>query len=303
MHIHEAEEKLLASTSESTIKDFFQLLKPRVMSLVIFSGFIGLQLAPGDLHPFLAFVSILCISLGSGAAGAINMWYDRDIDAIMQRTKERPIPKGKIEATDALNFGILIAIFSVTLMAVAINILSAILLASAILFYVFIYTIWLKRSTPQNIVIGGVAGSLPPMIGWSSVTNQISLESVILFLIIFTWTVPHFWALSLYKKDDYEKVGIPMMPNVAGESETRKLILIYSILMVITVAIPALTQMCGLLYAVTSTILSAYFLFIATKLFRSGNNAQAPALFGYSIIYLFLIFGLMLLDHHNKIIL
>jgi protoheme IX farnesyltransferase len=206
--------------------DYVALLKPRVMSLVVFTGLVGLYLAPGALHPFLAFVAVLCIAVGAGASGAINMWYDRDIDAAMSRTRARPIPAGRVEPADALSFGVVLSLFSVMIMGLAVNWVAAALLGFANAYYVFVYTIWLKRRTPQNIVIGGAAGAFPPMIGWAAVTGGVSLESLVLFLIIFMWTPPHFWSLALYKEGEYAKAGVPMLPVVAGKAETRRQILI-----------------------------------------------------------------------------
>ncbi len=203
------------------VADFVELLKPRVMSLVVFSGFAGLMVAPGELHPVLAAVAILCIAVGAGASGAINMWYDRDIDAVMQRTRHRPIPAGRVDPHEAVSFGVVLAIGAVALMALAVNWLAAGLLALTIAFYVFVYTMWLKRRTPQNIVIGGAAGAFPPMIGWAAVTGGVDLAPVALFLLIFMWTPPHFWALALYRSGDYARAGVPMLPVVAGARATK----------------------------------------------------------------------------------
>ncbi|RYE13099.1 MAG: protoheme IX farnesyltransferase, partial [Rickettsiales bacterium] len=239
---------------ESTITDYISLLKPRVMSLVIFTGFVGLYIAPGSIHPLIGFISILSIALASGASGAINMWYEHDIDKIMNRTRNRPIPSGRIEVDNAIEFAIIIAVFSILLMLIAVNFLSASILLLAILFYVFVYTIWLKRRTPQNIVIGGAAGAFPPIIGWVSVTNQIDIEPILLFLIIFIWTPPHFWSLALYKSDDYIAANIPMLPVIKGERKTKLQILIYSIALLILTT--SFTFICnkGLIYIISSTI-------------------------------------------------
>ncbi|MEL0004040.1 MAG: heme o synthase, partial [Rhodospirillales bacterium] len=218
-------------SAEPSVRDFLALLKPRVMSLVVFSGAAGLFVAPGSIHPVLAAVAILCIAIGAGASGAINMWYDADIDAAMTRTAKRPIPSGLIDPSTALSFGCVLAAGSVALMGVAVNWAAAAILAITIGFYVFIYTMWLKRSTPQNIVIGGAAGAFPPMIGWAAVTGDLALGSAVLFLIIFFWTPPHFWALALYRANDYAAAGVPMLPVVAGRNETRKQILIYSLIL------------------------------------------------------------------------
>src|SRR5215475_5790575 len=222
------------AASPASVRDYVDLLKPRVMSLVVFTGLLGMLIAPGHLDPFAAALAVLAIALGSGAAGAINMWYERDLDALMARTRNRPLPAGRVAPDDALGLGVLLSIFSVLLMAVSTNYVAAGLLVAAILFYVFVYTIWLKRRTPQNIVIGGAAGAFPPMIGWAAVTGDVSLPSILLFLIIFLWTPPHFWALALYKQGDYGAAGIPMLPNVAGEQSTKLQILIYSVLLVAT---------------------------------------------------------------------
>ena len=213
---------------EAGVGDFLALLKPRVMSLVVFTGFAGLVAAPGSLHPLLAAIAVLCIAVGAGAAGAINMWYDRDIDALMSRTAQRPIPAGRMEPSEALAFGVVLSIASVLTMALAVNLVAAALLALSIAFYVFIYTMWLKRSTPHNIVIGGAAGAFPPMIGWSAVTGDVGLGSIALFLIVFMWTPPHSWALALFRAGEYAKAGVPMLPVVAGVQATKRHILAYS---------------------------------------------------------------------------
>lgn len=285
------------SEKESKVRDFLALLKPRVMSLVVFTGFCGVLLAPGDINPFIAFVAVLCIALGSGASGAINMWYDRDIDAHMQRTCTRPIPTGSITPLDALGFGVTVAVGSVILMALAVNLASAVLLTSAILFYVFIYTMWLKRRTPQNIVIGGAAGAFPPMIGWAAVTGQVSIESLILFAIIFMWTPPHFWALSLYRHDDYAKVGVPMLPVVAGNFTTRKHILVYTFLLVGTTMLPLVVGMSGWIYGVGAAVLGMAFMRLAVLLYKEYKETLAKKMFGFSILYLFLIFICLVADH------
>lgn len=266
------------------------------MSLVVFTGFVGIYLAPGKIHPFFSIITILCIALGSGAAGAINMWYERDIDKIMERTKSRPIPLGKIFPDAAIEFAITIAVISVFLLAIAINFISAGILLIAILFYVFIYTIWLKKKTPQNIVIGGAAGAFPPIIGWSAVTGSVSMEPIWLFFIIFIWTPPHFWALSLYKSSDYKKAGIPMLPLIKGEEHTRKQILIYSLIL-FTISIGfGFVYNKGLIYMISSIILNIQFLWLAYNMFKAHSDNLAPKLFGYSILYLFLLFSMLLLD-------
>ena len=281
---------------ESTVYDFCALLKPRVMSLVVFTGIAGMYLAPGTIHPLIALVATLCIALGSGAAGAINMWYERDIDAIMARTSGRPIPQGKILPQHALEFGIIMALISVVLMLVATNITAAALLLQAILFYVFIYTIWLKRSTPYNIVIGGAAGAFPPVIGWAAVTGTITLESIVLFLITFMWTPPHFWALALYKNDDYTKAGIPMLPVVAGSLATRRQMLIYTVGLVAVSFLPFIFDMSGWVYTIGASVLGVQFFYHAYGLYMEYTEAKSRAMFKFSLLYLFLIFVLLMLD-------
>ncbi len=288
--------QLSESLLESRVEDYFALLKPRVMSLVIFTAITGLYLAPGKIHPFIAIIAILCISVGAGAAGAINMWYDRDIDNIMQRTRTRPIPAGRVAAQDALHMGVFFSIASVTLMGLAVNILSALLLAFTIFFYSYIYTILLKRSTPQNIVIGGAAGALPPLIGWVAVSNNITIEPIILFLIIFLWTPPHFWALSLYSTMDYQKANIPMMSVVAGVEATKKQMLIYTILLVIVSILPFTFNFANSFYLYSAIILDLIFMAIMLKLYFDPSNKLAGKLFAYSIFYLFLLFLSAIID-------
>src|SRR5262245_38436127 len=225
-------DKSYATTAPARVRDYFDLLKPRVMSLVVFTGLVGVLIAPGHLHPFAAALAVLAIALGSGAAGAINMWYERDLDALMARTRNRPLPAGRVAPDDALALGVLLSIFSVLLMAVSTNFVAALLLAAAILFYVFVYTIWLKRRTPQNIVIGGPAGSFPPVICWAAVSVDVSSVAAALFLLIFLWTPPHFWALALYRSDDYRRAGVPMLPVVAGARETKRQMLLYTLVLV-----------------------------------------------------------------------
>ena len=270
--------------------DFISLLKPRVMSLVVFTGFVGLYLAPGDGNPILQTIAILCIAFGAGASGAINMWYDRDIDAIMSRTKARAIPSGKVTAEAALTFGVLLAGGSVMVMGLAINWVAATLLMVTIMFYVFIYTIWLKRRTPQNIVIGGAAGAFPPMIGWAAATGTVSVESITLFTIIFIWTPPHFWALSLYKSDDYKAAGVPMMPLVHGRYETKKQILLYSIVLGPLGIVPFWLGTLGAVYGATAALLGALFIGTAWRVMRDDSDKNCKQLFGFSILYLFLLF-------------
>lgn len=281
---------------ESQVKDFFALLKPRVMTLVVFTGIVGMYLAPGHIHPFVAIIATLCIALGSGAAGAINMWYERDIDALMKRTKQRPLPANRMYPETALEFAIMVALISVILMSVATNMMAAFILLVAILFYVFIYTIWLKRLTPQNIVIGGAAGAFPPMIGWAAVTGNVNFDSVLLFLIIFTWTPPHFWSLALYKHDEYKDAGIPMLPVVAGNEVTRKYILAYTIALVIVSVIPLAIGMLGIIYGVGMAVLGAKFLEYSYALYKEYSEALARKNFKFSLLYLFLLFTLMIID-------
>ena len=276
--------------------DFISLLKPRVMSLVVFTGFVGLYLAPGDGNPILQTIAILCIAFGAGASGAINMWYDRDIDALMSRTKARAIPSGKVTAEAALTFGVLLAGGSVMVMGLAINWVAATLLMVTIMFYVFIYTIWLKRRTPHNIVIGGAAGAFPPMIGWAAATGTVSFESITLFIIIFIWTPPHFWALSLYKSDDYKAAGVPMMPLVHGRYETKKQILLYSIVLGPLGIVPFWLGTLGAVYGATAALLGALFIGTAWRVMRDDSDKNCKQLFGFSILYLFLLFLAMIVD-------
>ncbi len=278
------------------VRDYIALLKPRVMSLVVFSGFAGLIVAPGYLHPLLAAVAVLCIAVSAGAAGAINMWYDRDIDAIMERTKSRPLPEGRVSAEEALSFGVTLTLFSTMLMGLAVNWTAAILLISANAFYVFIYTMWLKRSTPHNIVIGGAAGAFPPMIGWAAVTGSVDLQSVVLFAIIFMWTPPHFWALALFREGDYAKAGVPMLPVVAGTQSTKRQMLLYTLALVPLTLLPSFLGTAGPLYGIAAALLGLRFIFLAVKVLRDDGVRYAKQMFGFSIVYLFALFGLMMLD-------
>ena len=286
---------------QGTAGDYFALLKPRVMSLVIFTAFVGIVAAPGTLHPLLAFVALLAIAVGAGASGALNMWYDADIDAKMKRTKSRPIPRGAILPGEALGFGATLAVGSVLTLGLLVNSVAGALLAFTIFFYVVIYTMWLKRWTPQNIVIGGAAGALPPMIGWAAVTGTIDLGAISLFLIIFMWTPPHFWALALFREDDYAAAGVPMLPNVAGRDETRKQILLYTLVLLPLTFLPALLGVSGLLYVVGVALLSTAFLYYAINVYRLREGAAADRackkLFGFSILWLFLVFALIPLEH------
>lgn len=270
------------------------------MTLVVFTGFIGLYLAPGEIHPFIAFIAVMCIALGSGAAGAINMWYERDIDKLMERTSKRPIVTGRVSPEHAIEFAIIMAVASVLIMSVAVNILSAFLLLSAICFYVFVYTIWLKPSTPQNIVIGGAAGAFPPLIGWASVTNDVTIEPLILFAIIFMWTPPHFWALALKRHQEYTRAGIPMLPGVVGDLATKKQIILYTVLLLPLTLAPYFVGMSGLVYAVGAAISGLVFLKLTINLYYDAENKIAMRVFGYSIFYLALLFALLAFDHALK---
>ena len=290
----------LVEGGQGTAGDYFALLKPRVMSLVVFTAIVGLMAAPGHIHPWMGFISIFCIALGAGASGALNMWYDADIDAVMSRTANRPIPRGAILPGEALGFGVTLAVASVIMLGLFVNWQSAALLAFTIFFYVVVYTIGLKRWTAQNIVIGGAAGAFPPMVAWAAVTHNIDLGSISLFLLIFMWTPPHFWALALYREGDYEKAGIPMLPNVSGRPETRKQILIYSLLLVPTIALPCLTGIAGMVYAVGSGVFTLVFLKQAVDVYRLADgpkgHAACKGLFKFSIIWLFAVFALILVE-------
>ena len=284
----------------SYTKAFFNLMKPRVMSLVIFTCAVGLLIAPSKVNFIDAVFSLIAVAIGSGAAGALNMWYESDLDSVMTRTCLRPIPTGKLSRNEALIFGVLASIISVSVLYLFSNIIATLVLAITILFYFFIYTVWLKRKTPQNIVIGGAAGALPPVIGWAIATNGISLEPIILFLIIFTWTPSHFWALSLYKSEDYRKAKIPMLPITSGVKTTKLNILIYALILFPVSIFPFILNYSGLFYFFSSVILSSYYVFISYKLFKEKNSTKekklATKLFGYSILYLFIIFTSILID-------
>ena len=279
-----------------SVADFWNLLKPRVMSLVIFTGFAGMFLAPTSIHPMLFIISLFAIAAGAGASGAINQWYDSDIDAVMQRTQNRPIPAGAVEPAEALSFGLIISALSVLVLGLASNWLAAGLLAFTIFFYGVVYTIWLKRSTPQNIVIGGAAGALPPVIGWAAVSGSLSIEPLLLFAIIFMWTPPHFWALALFRNEDYTRAGVPMMPVVAGGAETRRQILIYAVLLAPLGVLPAFIGMSSLLYGAVAAGLGLNFIRLSRALMRSPDDAAARRLFGLSIVYLFLLFLGLVID-------
>jgi protoheme IX farnesyltransferase len=290
-----------ASSAGGDVGDFVALMKPRVMSLVVFTALTGLVAAPGNLHPVLALIALIAIAAGAGASGALNMWWDADIDARMSRTERRPIPQGRVAADEALTFGMVLSIGSVVLLGTTVNWVAAALLALTIAFYVVIYSMWLKRRTAQNIVIGGAAGAFPPMIGWAAVTGSVSLDSVILFLIIFMWTPPHFWALALLKHADYERAGVPMLPVASGREETRRQILLYSAALVPTAVLPVATGLGGLAYAVASIGLGGAFLALALRVRREHTGAAADKacrqLFAFSILYLFLLFAVLLVEH------
>ena len=289
------------TASEPSIGDFVELMKPRVMSLVVFTSLTGLVAAPGDLHPVLAIIAVIAIAVGAGASGALNMWYDADIDARMARTAARPIPRGRVTPDEALAFGTVLSVVSVLTLGVLVNWVAGALLALTIGYYVFFYTMWLKRRTPQNIVIGGAAGAFPPMIGWAAVTGSVSVESILMFLIIFMWTPPHFWALALYRCRDYERVGVPMLPVVAGPRETRRQILLYSLLLTPLAVVPYFIGLGGLTYLITSVVLGIVFVALAVRVWQvtEGREADAAArrLFSFSILYLFMLFAVLLAEH------
>jgi heme o synthase len=292
--------ELAPRISEADVADYVALLKPRVMSLVIFTALVGLMIAPVHVHPVLAFTSILCIAVGAGASGALNMWYDADIDALMSRTANRPIPRGRITPAEALTFGMTLAFFSVMTLGVLVNWVAGGLLAFTIFFYVVIYTIALKRWTAQNIVIGGAAGALPPVVAWAAATGSLSVEPVLLFLIIFFWTPPHFWALALFRTDDYARAGVPMLPVVAGPNATRLQILLYTLVLVVVAAAPWPLGYFDAGYGVTSLVLGAGMLALAINVFRLREGREASRatrrLFAFSILYLFALFATLLIE-------
>jgi protoheme IX farnesyltransferase len=302
INLQTAEAPAAVAGGQGSAADYFALLKPRVMSLVIFTAFVGIIAAPGAIHPWLAFVALLAIAVGAGAAGALNMWYDADIDALMRRTAKRPVPAGAVLPVEALGFGLTLAAGSVLVLGLMINLAAGLLLAFTIFFYIVIYTMWLKRLTPQNIVIGGAAGAFPPMIGWVSVTGHIDLGSIALFLIIFMWTPPHFWALALWKKinADYANAGVPMLPVVAGSDETRRQILIYTLVLTPVTFFPSLTGTTGMFYTLAAAGLAVMFIYHALRVFRLRDGAEAELackkLFGFSTLWLFLIFAIILIE-------
>ena len=289
------------------LNSFFNLMKPRVMSLVLFTCMVGLLIAPYNVDLKTSIISLLAVAIGSGAAGALNMWYESDLDALMSRTCLRPIPTGKVKRNQALYFGVILSVVSILTLYYSANLVSAALLASTIGFYFFIYTIWLKRKTPQNIVIGGAAGALPPVIGWTIATGTISIEPIILFLIIFLWTPSHFWALSLYKSGDYKKAKIPMLPVIAGTKTTKTNILVYSFTMLPVVIAPYFFNFAGLLYLTTVLIMTLYYNYLCFELFKSKitkiSNKIARKVFIYSIFYLFFIYLVLLIDNAKDLLL
>ena len=289
---------LMDDSSQSRVGDYIALLKPRVMSLVVFTGFVGMWVAPGfsQMHPFLVLVAVICLAIGAGAAGAANMWYDRDIDAVMKRTSGRPLPQGKINAEEALTFALVLSALSVMTMGVAVNWMAAGLLAFANFFYVVIYTMWLKRSTPHNIVIGGAAGAFPPMIGWAAVTGDISIQSIILFAIIFFWTPPHFWALSLFANEDYKRASIPMLPVVAGPDKTRIQMLVYALALLPLTMLPSFLGFAGWIYGIAAAALSLFFIFTSIRVLLDKSERSARLMFGFSVFYLFALFLALIID-------
>jgi heme o synthase len=287
-----------ARLAGGSVGDFFALMKPRVMALVVFTALVGMVIAPPGQHPALAVIALICIAVGAGASGALNMWYDADIDALMQRTAARPIPRGHVTADEALAFGAVLAAGSVFVLGVLVNWTAGALLALTIGFYLFVYTMWLKRRTPQNIVIGGAAGSFPPMIGWAAMTGGVSIEGLVLFLMIFLWTPPHFWALALYRTRDYERARVPMLPVAAGPDETRRQIVIYAALLVPLALAPSFLGFGGPFYLLSAIVLGAVFLALSLNVYRvrEGRAADRAAkqLFGFSILYLFGLFAALL---------
>jgi len=282
----------------ASVGDYFALLKPKVMSLVVFSGFAGMWVTPSAaaMHPVIMITAMLCLAINAGAAGAINMWFDRDIDSVMNRTKERPIPLNKIHAADALGFGIILSVLSIMLMGIAVNWMAAGILAFANFFYSVIYTMILKRSTPQNIVIGGAAGAFPPMVGWAAATGDITLASISLFTIIFLWTPPHFWALALFANEDYKRAKIPMMPVTHGEKYTKIQMLIYSVVLLPVAVAPYFLGVSGIFYGIGAGLLSLFFIFTAIKTIQDKTYKSAKQMFAYSVFYLFAIFLILIVD-------
>jgi protoheme IX farnesyltransferase len=292
---------IAAVADEARVEDYFALLKPRVMSLVVFTALCGLLLAPGGINPVIGFIAVLCIAVGAGASGALNMWYDADVDAIMSRTRNRPIPAGRVPRDHALVFGLILSGFSVMLLGLATNWFAAGFLAFTIFFYAVVYTMWLKRATPQNIVIGGAAGAFPPMIGEAVVTGDFGLTSIVLFAIIFLWTPPHFWALALVKSGDYARAGIPMLPNVAGPAATRRQIVAYTFVLAPVAVLPALMGFGGAIYLLVSVVTGLMMIALSLRVLKvtEGEAAYKAAyqLFGFSILYLFLLFAVLLAEN------
>ena len=288
-------------TGEARVEDYLALLKPSVMQLVVFTAIVGLVVAPGTINPVIGIIAVLCIAIGAGGSGALNMWYDRDIDAIMSRTVNRPIPAGRVTGEEALVFGMVLSLFSVALLGLATNWVAAGLLAFTIFFYAVIYTMWLKRRTPQNIVIGGTAGAFPPMVGWAAVTGTVSIESVVLFLIIFLWTPPHFWGLALYKQSDYGAAGVPMMPNVVGNASTKRQIFAYTVVLGASAMLPSVLGFSGWVYTTVAVITGVSFIMLAWRLLRTNEDVamrkSARSLFNYSLSYLFIVFFAYLADN------
>lgn len=302
MSIVENHSMALASprVSEASVGDYLALLKPRVMSLVVFTALVGLLVAPGHVHPVLAVTSILCIAVGAGASGALNMWYDADIDALMSRTAKRPVPTGRVTPQEALAFGLTLSFFSVVTLGTLVNWLAGGLLAFTIFFYAVIYTMWLKRWTAQNIVIGGAAGALPPVVAWAAATGSLAVEPILLFLIIFFWTPPHFWALALFRSDDYARAGVPMLPVVAGPDATRLQILLYTVVLVAVATAPWPLGYFDAIYGVASLALGGWMLWLAVNVYRRREGAPAlkaaRQLFGFSLVYLFALFAILLIE-------
>ena len=293
------------SGGEGRVRDYVALLKPRVMSLVVFTGLAGMVVAPGHLNPVIAVTALICIAVGAGAAGAINMWYDADIDAVMSRTRHRPVPSGRIAPGEALGFGATFATGAVLLMGLAVNLAAGLLLAVTVCFYVFVYTMWLKRRTPQNIVIGGAAGAFPPVIGWAAATGSVGVLPLLLFALIFVWTPPHFWSLSLFASGDYERAGVPMLPVAAGPRKTRQAVMAYTLWLLPVSLLPYVLHLAGIFYGASALGLGLAFLWYANRVLRETQDASgkslerdaaAKAAFKYSILYLFLIFGALVVD-------
>jgi heme o synthase len=286
-----------AEPSIAGVGDYLELMKPRVMSLAVFTALVGLVIAPAHLHPVIAATALICIAVGAGGAGALNMWFDADIDARMTRTAARPVPAGRVAPGEALAFGVTLSVGAVVVLGLLVNVVAALLLASSIGFYVLVYTMWLKRTTPQNIVIGGAAGALPPVIGWAAATGGVAVEPILLFLIVFFWTPPHFWALSLYRANDYARAGVPMLPVVAGQRETRRQILLYTLVLAPLGVAPWLLGYAGPVYGIVAALAGAAMLALALRLrVEEMGHAACKRMFGWSILYLFLLFAVLLAD-------